>query len=765
MYWQAVAFVKDQFSKIRETDVSSEYNKEIVNLREQLFRTKDELQSIKNSRVLGRLIKIRNRAGATLNRSKGVSGIPLYVGKRAFNKTRKVIAPLFPENTRNSIKKTYRTVVQRGTVGFEKHVRFTDIPNPTFDDNVPLVSVVIPYYNRADTIDETIRSLKDQSYKNFDVVIINDGSTDAVSIKKLKKLNFDFLKAKVINQDNKGVAAARNTGIAQASGKYIICLDSDDILVPTFIEKAVIILETRPDVSVVSSHMNIFGVINEVHKNNPYDPLALMTDNMVITAAAFRKAAWSETTGYKAGIGYEDWEFWITLSQLGHWGTVIPEALFTYRTSLQSRYVEDKDIHWNNLKTIRSLHPKYKKQIRRLLSERLGEKIRVVPETGFINIANPSSYNVKDNTKINVLITMPWMTFGGAETLVYNYCREITETCNISFVTGLQSEHEWEYKFKYVSPHIYHLINLFEDDRLRLEFVSNYIKTRQIQVLHIVHNGFMFSMLPELKDRHPTLKVIVTLFNDRVPEYVSGSVKYQRYIDQYVSDNSRVETSLRSKLDKNVNVTVIPNGVNAYDEFNPAKFDREKERTNLKLSKEQISIFYIGRFSEEKNPDIFVQVARHFAELHNKKVTFFMIGDGPMRPEIEQMIQANNNSAQVIDLGYQVDVARYLSAADILVLPSSVEGFPLSILEAMAMEAAVIASDVGAVSDVVENGKDGFVVSPGSVLEIAQVIEALASDQKKLYSIKKNGRKKVENKYSNRVLSHNYKQLYKRLIQ
>ncbi len=109
------------------------------------------------------------------------------------------------------------------------------------------------------------------------------------------------------------------------------------------------------------------------------------------------------------------------------------------------------------------------------------------------------------------------------------------------------------------------------------------------------------------------------------------------------------------------------------------------------------------------------------------------------------------------------DVSKYLSSADIFVLPSAIEGFPLSVLEAMAMELAVVASRVGAVPDVIESGVDGFVVSPGSCEEIADTIIKLCNDAKNLTSVKKQARIKVEKKYSNILLRNNYKKLYQKL--
>ena len=131
-----------------------------------------------------------------------------------------------------------------------------------------------------------------------------------------------------------------------------------------------------------------------------------------------------------------------------------------------------------------------------------------------------------------------------------------------------------------------------------------------------------------------------------------------------------------------------------------------------------------------------------------------------MRPEIEKTVKDINNP-NVKYLGYQSDVTRYLSTADIFVLPSSIEGFPLSILEAMAMNVATIASDVGAVSEVIESGVDGFVVPAGSSKDIEKTINHLITNIKLLEKIKVSAREKVLSKYSNKKLGDNYTKLYK----
>lgn len=753
--------LQEHIGKLQNKDIQiDELHAEIVDLRAQVFRIRDELYALKNSRSIGKAIQLRDFLRVWITK---VRSVYFFVK----SKIRVALASTLPLFMRIPMRVSYRfmkKVFKKGLryIYREKLAKTKIHVNKPWHQNVPLVSVVVPYYNRADTIDDTLKSLLAQTFTNFEIVIVDDGSTDPDSVQKLKDIKASGFKAQFIFQQNQGVAAARNNGIKKARGKYIVCLDSDDMLDPTYIEKCTIILESSPDLSLVTTQMDVFGVIKERSKQGPYDPEYLFSDNMVITASEFKKEAWRVSGGYKSGIGYEDWEFWMNLAANGYWGRLLGEPLFKYRTSVQSKYIEDKDMHWKNIEDIRRYHPNYKKKVRKLIAKHQYINNVIEPTSVFVNLDQHSSY-AGVGKKPNILITIPWMTFGGAETLIYNFCREIKDSFNISFVTGLTSEHEWEYKFKEITPNVYHMANLFEDKGMHLEFISNYIRTRNIDVLSIIHNGFTFEMLPELRRRHPKLKVVVTLFNDRV-EYFSQSIEHANYIDAFATDNTKVANNYQKQLSVGSDIIVIPNGINCYEEFSPALFDRAAERASLGIADKDLAVFFVGRLSEEKNPNVFINAASEILIKHKtKNIKFFVIGDGPMRGAVEEMIASHKTDA-IIYLGYQSEVAKYLSAADIFVLPSSIEGFPLSIIEAMAMKVAVVASDVGAVAEIIDSGHEGIVVRPGSVYEIAQAISKLQKDPQLLASIKSAGRVKVEAKYSNVVLGKNYTNLYNDIL-
>lgn len=736
------------------------YKDEVVLLREKVHTLKDDIHSLRNARLLGKIIKCREAIGSVRQRLNLLPRRGMHKVRVGIHRVRVVGAPLIHPVIRKKIKGIYKDL--REALNKDKIRVVNQEEWPT---KLPLVSIVVPYYNAGKTIDETLDSLKNQTLQSTEIIVVNDGSTDQDSINKFNDLTIHNPKINFINQKNQGPAAARNTGVSKAKGKYIVCLDSDDWVEPTYIEKTVLILETNPDIALVSPFTETFGIKKRRIEYLPYDPILLFSNNILIHAAAFRREAWEASGGYKSGIGYEDWEYWITLAEKGYWGKTLEEPLFHYRVSADSRYVSDKDAHWRNLKKIKSLHPKYKKTIKKIRLQRKNKKTVVEPSMALINIDKKKQYLSNTTDKEKILITIPWMTFGGAETLIYNYCREINKDFDITFVTGLKSKNEWEHKFREITPKIYHLANMFEDKQLQLEFICNYIKTREIEVLHIIHNGFTFELIPEIKKRNPNIKIVVTMFNDRV-EYFGLSLEYEKYVDIFVTDNDKVAQNYKSKVSASKPVRVIPNGINCYQEFSKKLYDYVACRKELGIKDDGVGVFFIGRLSEEKNPDVFVDAAKLVISSSQKNDTkFFIIGDGNMKEEVERRI-SDASSKEIKYLGYQpsLEVARYLSGGDIFVLPSRVEGFPLSILEAMAMETAVIASDVGAVSQVISNGKDGFVVTPGSAKEISETVIKLVKDRPLLETIKKRARSKVENKYSNKVLGDNYRKLYKELM-
>ena len=197
----------------------------------------------------------------------------------------------------------------------------------------PFVSVVITCYNLGRYIVEAIDSVKAQTYTNWEIIVINDGSTDEKTLQVLKKIKTEP-KLRVVFQRNTGLSIARNNGIILATGDYVVCLDADDILSPQYLEKTVNVLSNSGSkVAFVSTWIQEFGKRNSLWKAGLYDQFSLLISNRVCVAALFKKSIWEGVGGYKKEMkgGYEDWEFWLSITEKGYEWAVVQEPLFNYR--------------------------------------------------------------------------------------------------------------------------------------------------------------------------------------------------------------------------------------------------------------------------------------------------------------------------------------------------------------------------------------------------------------------------------------------------
>lgn len=199
-----------------------------------------------------------------------------------------------------------------------------------------LVSIIIPCYNHGQFLDETISSVYSNTYKDVEIIIVNDGSTDPETITVLDKISGPNLK--VIHQQNSGLSAARNTGVSHARGEYILPLDADDIIEPTFLQKTVEVLEANPNVGFVYTHVKFFGAADGVWKTPEFDPNLLLISNLCVATSLYRHIAFDQIDGYKTDMiyGFEDWDFWIYMVEKGWSGKCLAEPLFLYRKHQES---------------------------------------------------------------------------------------------------------------------------------------------------------------------------------------------------------------------------------------------------------------------------------------------------------------------------------------------------------------------------------------------------------------------------------------------
>lgn len=231
---------------------------------------------------------------------------------------------------------------------------------------MPKVSVVIPCYNQGQFVDEAVDSILAQSFTDFEIIVVNDGSTDDRTNSLLQ--NYNREKTRVVVTANMGLAAARNNGIAVAAGEYILPLDADDRIASTYLEKAVAILDADSEVGIVYSNAQLFGAVETGWLLPEYSLERMLVDNLIFCSAFFRRDDWQATGGYDAGMiyGWEDYEFWLGLIERGRKVVRIEEALFLYRVASDSM-VRSKE-KWQKTAMFERIYQRHQ----RLFSENIG---------------------------------------------------------------------------------------------------------------------------------------------------------------------------------------------------------------------------------------------------------------------------------------------------------------------------------------------------------------------------------------------------------
>lgn len=194
-----------------------------------------------------------------------------------------------------------------------------------------MISIIIPSYNQQEYLPDAIESALGQSLKS-EVIVIDDGSTDN-SLEIAKKYP-----VKVISQVNKGLSSARNTGIMNATGDYILPLDSDDILMPECVEEMQKVID-KTHADIIAPSFKCFGTINhEVIIQRPPTLEEMKSANRIGYFCAIRKSGLLEVGGYspKMVFGYEDFHLWFDLMKRGKSIAVIPKTMVLYRTKERS---------------------------------------------------------------------------------------------------------------------------------------------------------------------------------------------------------------------------------------------------------------------------------------------------------------------------------------------------------------------------------------------------------------------------------------------
>jgi glycosyltransferase involved in cell wall biosynthesis len=197
-------------------------------------------------------------------------------------------------------------------------------------DKEPLVSILMPIYNYGNRINQTLNSVFDQDYTNFEIILVDDGSTDEFVKFKLKQLeNVD--KIKVVYKENGGPSSARNEAFKHSNGQYILPLDSDDMILEGYIKSCVNILSTDKNISPVYCDTHHVGQMQGIEQRPEWSKERLVQGPFIVNCSMFHRESFEKVNGYDENLnGWEDYDMWLRMMKIGYVGKRIPKPLFVY---------------------------------------------------------------------------------------------------------------------------------------------------------------------------------------------------------------------------------------------------------------------------------------------------------------------------------------------------------------------------------------------------------------------------------------------------
>lgn len=619
----------------------------------------------------------------------------------------------------------------------------------------PVVSVVIPCFNLGRYVEEAVWSVLRQTWRDLEVIIVEGGSTDPETLERVRRLERAPLPGvRVLYRDKPCLAGDnRNFGISHARGRYVCCLDADDMLDPSFLETALFVAEFG-DYDFVYPSLKEFGSsLGQWIVDDPSWP-CILQENRVSTAALFRREMWGQLGGFRdwaKGSEYvpEDWDFWIRAVAAGFRGKAIRDTLMKYRVlpgslsrqatgGLPAMTRRIREVH-KDLLHVKDLPP------------------RPVPDSGrlkwecFTATATPT-----------VMLVIPFYTIGGAErifrSLVAEWRRRGTRVVVVTTVQLATEIPDRIDELRSFTPHVYALPALFPGrEDLQSGFLYYLLRRYGPRIVFTAGSDLLYSLLPEIKKHFPQTRVIDQLFNDEVHFHTNRA--FAKLIDCTVVPGNRIAHRLLTEFgEEPKRVEIVRHSIRlprVAAGFLPRGWPEEFGQKAV--------VGFFGRMSREKAPLDFVRVAARVLAVR-EDVRFVMTGEGPELEPVRREIHRRRLTGRIHLAGFVADAHEWMAACSFTILPSRLDGMPLAVLEAQALGKPVIASRVGSVPEMIEDGVTGILCKPGDIEGFAAAALRLLESEELRRKMGTAGQEKVRREFVEDVMLARYFSLFERVL-
>jgi O-antigen biosynthesis protein len=268
--------------------------------------------------------------------------------------------------------------------------------------------------------------------------------------------------------------------------------------------------------------------------------------------------------------------------------------------------------------------------------------------------------------------------------------------------------------FEAVTPYVYPLSRLLPDEDSWDNFLRYLLKRHHVTTIVNVGSDFIYGLLPEIASEFPEIQVIDQLFNDGV--HYRSNRRYARFLAGTIVPSESLARKLTSQGgERPEKVSVIAHGIPIEE---PPAVAPDPEASGLPADfRGKFLVSFFGRLSIEKAPADFVEIAKRLRD--DDDIRFLMTGEGRERAAVLALIKRYRLQERIYAPGFVDNVQALMALSDVVLVPSRLDGMPLVVFEAQVHGKPVVASAVGSIPDVIQDGKTGFLCRPGDVREFA----------------------------------------------
>lgn len=626
-----------------------------------------------------------------------------------------------------------------------------------FPDEGPAVTLIIPTKNQLHLLKECVESLKKTTYKNYQVVIIDNESDDPKTLDYLAQLPHQVLPIK--NQQGKfSFAAINNRAVEQANSDYVLFLNNDtEVINPHWLSQMVGYAQIAGVGAVGArllypdSRIQHAGVIHGLHhglaghafklmpsENRGYLSQAMLPRNYsAVTAACLLtpRSLFLELGGFDEqnfAVAYNDVDYCYRLLERGYRAVYCPDAELLHREGT-SRGFKD------NPREVAAYRRKYATKIDEFYSPHLSledEYFRIQPRRYVVGGNNAQSQRQR------VLMCSNSLEYTGAPLHQYEIAVQLASQGQIEPVIfcvtdgPLRQAYEARNIEVVVRDHPLEHIYQRDDYNVALRTFSTGIEALKIDSIYAntLENFFMVDVahqlgLPSVWNIHES-EPWQTYFDRFGSEIAARALECFRlpYKVIFVADATK---DRYLPLNSQHNFTVIHNGLDL------SRIDRlmrvEEARKRLNLKPEELAVLVLGTVCERKGQKDLVKALPLLPEKWQRRTKCFIVGDRPSlySNQLAHLIQElpEDLQAQVVVVPETPETAQYYKAADIFVCTSRVESFPRVILEAMAYDLPIITTPVFGIREQVRPGVNGLFYMPDRPEELAQALTQLLENE------------------------------------